>query len=191
MFDRRTNSFETFDAHLFQAVFAGDVELEIQVNPEFGVEDAESESRFYAESIGKIPAFLFRDLETVWIHAGVELYGGGNNNLLIHTGQTPEYLRDGVLEEVFIHEGAHTSMDAYHSLDPDWLAAQNADGMALSTYALEHPSREDIAETLAPYLAYRFRAERLGVMLINQIERTIPNRVLYLDCLELDMKPLE
>jgi len=191
MFDRRTNDWETLQAHLFDARFAGDVTVEVQVNPEFNQEEAETESRFYAEYIGKLPAFLFRDIQTVWIHQGVELYGGGNQNLLIHTGQTPEYLRDEVLEEVFIHEAAHTSMDAYYAADPSWLAAQQGDGMAISSYALEFPDREDVAETLGPYLAYRHRPERLNELQISQLEETIPNRILFFDCLELQMDPLQ
>ena len=191
MFDRRTASWITENAHLFPADFGGGVEVEIQVNPEFSREEAEVEARFYAKSIGKIPAFLFRDIQTVWIHRGVELYGGGNNNLLIHTGQTPEYVRDGVLEEVFIHEAAHTSMDAYHAAATEWLAAQAADGIAISDYAQEHPNREDIAETLGPYLAYRHRRDRLNNRQIKMVKNNIPNRVLFFECLELGMDLLE
>lgn len=191
MFDRRTASWETLNAHLFETQFAGDITVEVQVNPEFSAEEAEAEALFYAEVIGRMPAFLFRDVQTVWIHRGVEPYGGGNYNLLIHTGQTAEYLRDEVLEEVFIHEAAHTSMDAYHAAEPMWLAAQEADGVAISTYAMEHPNREDIAETLGPYLAYRHRSDRLKKKNLKTLESTIPNRLLYFDCLDLEMDILK
>lgn len=190
MYDRRTESFETFNAHLFDATFGADTVVEIQVNPEFSAEEAEAEAQFYAPYIGKLPGFLFADLETVWIHKGLFPFGGGNNNLLIHTEQGQSYLRDGVLEEVFIHEGAHTSMDAYHGNAPAWVAAQEADGLAISTYAQDNPQREDIAESLGPYLGYRFRAERLSLEQMNMVETTIPNRVLYFDCLEIDIAPL-
>lgn len=191
MYDRRTASFETFNAHLFDATFGTDTVVEIQVNPEFSAEEAETESRFYADYIGKMPGFLFADLETVWIHRGLEGFGGGNNNLLIHTEQGQEYLRDGVLEEVFIHEGVHTSMDAYHALAPAWEAAQRADGQFISTYAADYPQREDVAESLGPYLAYRFRPERMTQELLDMVESTIPNRTLYFDCLDLSLAPLE
>ena len=190
MYDRRTESFENFNAHLFDATFGSNTTIEIQVNPEFTAEEADVEARFYAPYIGKMPGFLFADLDTVWIHRGLYGFGGGNNNLLIHTEQGEAYLRDGVLEEVFIHEGAHTSLDAYHANAPAWIAAQQADGQAISTYARDYPQREDIAESLGPYLAYRFRAERLSLDLINTVESTIPNRVLYFDCLELTLDPL-
>ena len=190
MYDRRTESFETFNAHLFDALFGTDTNVEIQVNPEFSAEEAETEARFYAGYIGKMPGFLFADLETVWIHKGAYGFGGGNNNLLIHTDQGQLYLQDGVLEEVFIHEGVHTSMDAYHANAPDWLAAQSADGQAISDYARDYPQREDVAESLGPYLGYRFRTERLSLDLINMVETTIPNRVLYFDCLDISLAPL-
>ena len=190
MYDRRTESFESFNAHLFDATFGADTLVEIQVNPEFSAEEAETEARFYAPYIGKMPGFLFADLETVWIHRGRFGFGGGNNNLLIHTEQGQDYLRDGVLEEVFIHEGAHTSLDAYHANASAWIAAQDADGQAISTYARDYPQREDIAESLGPYLAYRYRAERLSLELINVVETTIPNRVLYFDCMDFSIEPL-
>ena len=49
---------------------------------------------------------------------------------------------------------------------------------------------EAIAESLGPYLAYRFRADRLSLELINRVETTIPNRVLYFDCMDFSIEPL-
>ena len=69
----------------------------------------------YGEEIGRLPTALRKDVETVWIHKGVELFGGGNNNLLIHTGQAVDYIYEGILEEVLVHEAAHTSLDTYHA----------------------------------------------------------------------------
>ena len=191
MYDRRTASFETFNAHLFDATFGTDTVVEIQVNPEFSADEAEAESLFYAGYIGKMPGFLFADLDTVWIHRGLEGFGGGNNNLLIHTEQGQEYLSDGVLEEVFIHEGAHTSLDAYHGATLEWEAAQVADGQFISNYAADYPQREDVAESLGPYLAYRYRPERISTDLLEQVASIIPNRTLYFDCLNLSLDPLQ
>jgi hypothetical protein len=49
--------------------------------------------------IGRLPTVLRSQLRTVWIHQGVEPFGGGNNNLLIHTGQADLYYASGILEE--------------------------------------------------------------------------------------------
>ena len=191
MFDRRTASFNEENAHLFDARFGTDTVVEVQVNPEFSREDAEREARFYAEAIGRMPAFLFRDLDTVWIHRGREAFGGGNRNLLIHTEQGQDYVRDGLLEETFLHEGAHTSLDDLHARDPRWLQAQEADGTFLSTYARDNPFREDVAETLGPYLAARFFRDRVPAELVAAVEATVPSRIRYLDCLGLSPAPVD
>jgi hypothetical protein len=136
MFDRRTNSWSTTNAYLFRATFTDGFIVEIQVNPEFGtVAGAQIEAAKYGPPIGRLPKALRVDLETVTIHKGVNPFGGGNNNLLIHTGQADLYIGDGILEETLVHEAAHTSLDAAHQASTGWLAAQQSDPEFISTYA--------------------------------------------------------
>lgn len=184
MFDRRTNSFTRVEARLYDAEFGATSKriVEIQVNPEFDEPTARQYAEAYAEVIGRLPAFLFRDLKTVWIHDGNQLFGGGNNNLLIHTKQGENYIADGVLEEVFLHEGAHTSLDAYHASDATWLEAQRQDGQFISDYARDNPLREDVSETIGPFLAITYRADRLDPAKIEAVREAIPNRITYLLC---------
>jgi hypothetical protein len=122
---------------------------------------------------------------------GTRPFGGGNRNLLIHVGQGDLYLAEGILEETFVHEAAHTSLDAYHASAPGWLAAQAADPTFISTYARDFPDREDIAESFVPYLAVRYRADRIPASLRVIIEETMPNRIAYFDGLGLDMHPID
>ena len=190
MFDRRTEAFGTVDAYLFIAQFGAAKTVEIQVNPEFSQAQAEAEARTYATAVGRLPAWAFRDLDTMWIHAGAFRFGGGNRNLLIHTAQGEEYAAGGYLEEVFLHEGTHTSIDSDHVAAAGWLAAQQADGAFISAYARDNPTTEDVAETMVPYLAQRFRAERLPAATVAAIQATIPNRLHYLDDLGVTMEPL-
>ncbi len=190
MFDRRTGAFGTVNAYLFAARFGVSKTVEIQVNPEFSQAQAEAEARTYATVVGRLPAFVFRDLDTMWIHAGRFPFGGGNRNLLIHTAQGQEYTAGGFLEEIFVHEGTHTSIDGDHAAAAGWLAAQTADGAFVSTYARDNPTREDVAETMVPYLAQRFRADRLPPATVAAIRAAIPNRLRYLDCLGVTMDPL-
>ena len=185
MFDRRTNSFNLVNAHLFDATFGASTRVEVQVNPEISRTDAEIEAARYATVIGRMPAFLFRDLDTVWIHRGLNPFGGGNRNLLIHTEQGAQYIADGFLEEVFLHEAAHTSLDAHHASAADWVAAQAADRGAISDYARDNPMREDVAESLGPYLAQRFWIDRMAAADIAKIRGAIPARIAYFDCLQL------
>lgn len=191
MFDRRVNGWITVDAHLFDATFDDGLSTEVQVNPEFDQATALAMAERYTEAIGRIPTALRVDMETVWIHRGVEPFGGGNNNILIHVGQGELYEADGILEETLMHEGAHTSLDAAHAAASGWLAAQGADPTFISDYARDHPTREDIAESFVPWVAVRHRSDRISAGLRATIEEAIPNRIAYFDGLGLDMHPIE
>ena len=190
MFDRRAG-WITVEAFLFSANFEDRLGAEIQVNPEFGTsEAARSEAEKYGEAIGRLPHALRIDVETVWIHKGTEPFGGGNRNILIHTGQAARYDSDGILEETLVHEAAHTSLDAAHASASGWLAAQTADDEFISTYARDFPDREDIAESFLLYLAVTFRRDRISESLTASILETIPNRIEYFGSLSFDMYPI-
>ena len=192
MFDRRVSDWITVDAYLFDATFDDGLAIEFQVNPEFGsVAAAQLEADTYAEVIGRLPTVLRADVETVWIHRGFQLFGGGNNNLLIHVGEGELYRLDGVLEETLAHHAVHTSLDAAYANASGWLAAQAADARFISENALDFPQREDIAESFVPYLAVRYRSDRISTVLAAIISQTIPNRIAYFDGLGLDMHPLQ
>ncbi len=191
MFDRRVSGWITVDAFLFDASYDDGLSIEVQVNPEFGdIPAALVQAEKYAEVIGRLPNALRDDVETVWIHKGVEPFGGGNNNLIIHIGQADLYVADGILEETFVHEAAHTSLDAQHARSLGWLAAQASDPTHISTYARDFPFREDVAETFVPYLAVRYRSDRISESLANTIRAAIPNRIAYFDAQSFDMYPI-
>jgi hypothetical protein len=191
MFDRRVDSFIVLDAFLFNVKFSDGLSAEIQVNPEFGsIPAAMAEANKYGIVIGRLPTVLRSKVKTVWIHQGVQPFGGGNNNLLIHTGQADIYSASGILEETFIHEAAHTSLDADHATAAGWLAAQRDDPSFISTYARDNPIREDIAESFLPYLALRYRSDRIPASLASTIIRTIPNRIAYFYRQNFNMFPI-
>ncbi len=182
MFDRRTDGWENLNAFLFNASFSDGADIEVQVNPEFSdVDSARAEALKYATVIGRLPNYLRADVQTVWIHKGTNPFGGGNNNLLIHTGQAESYVSSGILEETLVHEASHTSLDGTHSNASGWLAAQNADGEFISTYARDNPTREDVAESFLLYYAYRYKPDRITQSLADVISSTIPNRIAYFD----------
>jgi hypothetical protein len=190
MFDRRVDAFITLDAYLFNATFDDGLDTEIQVNPEFGSTAALAEAQKYAEVIGRLPTALRNDVQFVWIHKGVQPFGGGNNSLLIHTDQADLYAADGILEETFVHEAAHTSLDATHASAPAWLDAQSADGVFISSYARDFPIREDIAESFLLYMAIRYRSGRITTVLKDMILLTMPNRIAYFDSQSIDVYPI-
>ena len=191
MYDRRVNGWITVNAYLFNATFDDGLTSEIQVNPEFGSSDtAFSEAEKYGIEIGRLPTALRNDVETVWIHQGTQPFGGGNNNILIHIGQASIYINDGILEETLVHEAAHTSLDSDHASSSGWLTAQTMDGEFISTYAQDYPDREDIAESFLPYLAIRYRSDRIDQSTFETITQTIPNRIQYFDDQSFNMYPI-
>ncbi len=190
MFDRRVNDWTVVNAYLFSAQFDDGLTTEIQVNPEFGsTSAAASEAARYGRAIGQLPTILRTGVETVWIHQGDYPFGGGNNNILIHVGLASDW-RKQFLEEALVHEGAHTSLDARHATTSDWIAAQEADGNSISTYARDYPGREDIAESFLSYLAVRYRAARISRSYERVVLETIPNRIAYFDAQFGDMYPI-
>jgi hypothetical protein len=190
MFDRRDNAFGQRNAWLFDVEYRGGAVVEFQVNPEFTQPQAAAEVAFYAPVIGRLPRALRTLLQTSWIHRGDEYFGGGNNNLLIHTGAIAQgYIQDGILEETLVHEAVHTSLDAAHAQSPGWLAAQAQDAEFISTYARDNPTREDLAESVVPWLATRCASGRLTSDLASTTMATIPARLAYLDALSLDLSP--
>ena len=182
VFDRRVNQFITIDAYLFGITYGDGLALEAQVNPEFGSEEnARIEAEKYGRLLGQLPYVLRTQVLSLWIHKGVELFGGGNRSVLVHTGQTEFYERDGILEETLFHEASHSSLDGLHAASAGWLAAQQADNGFISTYARDNPTREDIAESFLLYFAVSYRPERISQTDHNKIVGAMPNRIRYFD----------
>ena len=141
MYDRRSGWEYDNDAWCFDTQFSDENKVvEIQVNREFSEAEALTYAEFYGEAIGRVPKMLRKDLDTVWIHAGNNAFGGGNRNFLIHTEQGEWYIRNGILDETFIHEGAHTSLDSYVYGTDAWEAAVELDMYRyVSDYARDNP----------------------------------------------------
>jgi hypothetical protein len=144
----------------------------------------------YARMLGQLPTALRRRVAYLVIHRGRMPFAGGPDFVLIHTDQADDYERDGILEETLVHEAAHTSLDPFHARAPGWLAAQEADGEFISRYAKDFPYREDVAESVLPYIAVRYRLDSISERTAELILTTIPNRIAYLDQQALDMYPL-
>lgn len=192
MFDRRVNNWVTVNAYLFDVIWDDGLTSIAQINPEFGsVANATIEAEKYAFLIGQLPKILREDINEIWVHQGVEPFGGGNNSILIHTGQTINYENSRILEETLVHEASHTSLDATHSASTGWLNAQNADNEFISTYAQDNPAREDIAESFLPWLMVRYRQNDISTIDFNNITQTIPNRLSYFDLQNFDLYPFQ
>jgi len=191
VFDRRVNDWVTINAFLFDVVWNDGLSSEAIVNPEFdNVDSATVEAEKYAFLIGQLPNILRKDIHEIWIHKGIEPFGGGNNSILIHTGQSSIYENDGIIEETLVHEASHTSLDIPHATSTGWINAQNADGNYISTYAQDNPTSEDLAESFLTWLATRYRSSRISSANYETITQTIPNRLAYFDDQNFNMYPI-
>lgn len=191
VYDRRIPGWTSINAYLFDIVWDDGLTCEAQINPEFGsVAAATLEAEKYALVVGRLPTCLREDVDALWIHLGVEPFGGGNNSILIHTGQSASYESQGILEETLVHEASHTSLDAGHASSPGWLAAQSADPHFISTYAAANPTTEDVAESFLTWLAIRQCSIRISQQDQDSISLTIPNRISYFDSQNFSMYPL-
>ncbi len=203
IWDYRVLDWIKVNTYLFEARIHGR-RIEFQVNPEFGsVDAARAEVDTYALALGRLPAVLLSRAEKVHVNAGdpghpdaakrgrvTKVFGGNyfDRSFTIHTGYGQRILRDGFLEEALFHEGAHVSLQN-HQDAPGWRAAQEADGEYISDYARDFPDREDMAESLLPYFAIRYRPDRLSADHRAAIEDAISNRLEYFDGLALDWSP--
>ena len=186
VWDYRPETWITINAYLFNVRYAGQV-VEFRVNPEFGSrEAAQAEVEAYAHALGQMPAVLMPGIRHVDINAGEGLWGGNSDigSIHIHT-----VWNSGIIEERFVHEATHVSLDPAHRDSLGWRAAQAADGVFISEYARDNPDREDVAESFTVWLAVRYQPERLTSAERAVILRTIPNRLIYFDEQGFDMSP--
>ena len=191
--DRPAESWITVNAYLFDVAYAG-FQLEYQVHPEFRTEEAaRMEVDKYAPVLGRLPLVLLsgaREVEISVAAGAPALQGNASLGLFhIYTDNAESLIRDGFLEEVFLHEAGHVSLDAAHGKSAGWRAAQEADGVFISDYARDFPDGEDIAESILPYFAVRYRPERLTEADRSAILAAIPNRLVYFDAQRFEMSP--
>lgn len=194
IYDYRQGGRITTRVFVFVATFSDGFSLRIYVNGEFASrENAESSARMYAADIGRIPGFLRRDVETVYVNKGSDFLRGWTSKILIYTGDA-EWLREnGWLEEALLHEAAHASLDTRHK---GWADARQQDALYISSYACEYDVAndekaagiEDIAESFAAYYIVKHGSDRVGADVVPTIRKTIPHRIEYFESLDSDGK---
>ena len=182
-----------FNAFIFKAEFEKSKHALIRVNSEFKtIEKAKNQAFKYAKMAGQLPVFLRTGLKTITIHKGDRAWGGGNNDILIHTGDRDA--KGKCVEEIMIHEGGHTSLDgAWGGLIKwnQWKKMIEADNKYISKYARDFPKREDLAETINWWIAIRCKSDRISKSNYKKINKGIPNRLKYLDEQNFNTYPLK
>jgi len=191
-FDRRINKRKPTKVFRFNATFENARKIKIHVNREFKSENkAEKQALKYGKMVGQLPNFLRKNIKTVTIHKGNKPWGGGYNDILIHTGDTGAKGKCG--EEVMMHESGHTSLDwAFGGSikSTKWKKAAKADNIFISKYAQQFPGREDVAETINWWIAVRCKPDTISKLNYKKILEGIPNRLKYLDEQNYDTYPL-
>ncbi|GAB5553498.1 MAG: hypothetical protein Sapg2KO_30890 [Saprospiraceae bacterium] len=190
VYDRRDDSWSEINARIFEATFEGGKTIDMQVNPEIAAAAARTYAEQYARYVGQVPRFLLKDVETVTIHDGLANFGGGNGGIDVYLEQGEVYLSVNVMEEIMFHEAAHVTIQ-YLQDDDSYLSARRKDPTYLSTYARDNLNREDVAESIAPYLVYRYYPERLHEDMKYIFSKIIPNRIAFFDQQDYDIYPLK
>lgn len=185
-FDRRVDDWVNAPSWVYQATYScGRPTVAVIVNQEFSREQADREAERFARVLGQLPSGVRTNVDELWVHRGFELAGGGNRSILIHTDYADNE-RD-FLEEIFLHEAAHTSLDPDFGgavSPPLWAKAQEHDQTFISAYAEDFPASEDIAESYGAYYVWALHREQ-GVFAkeAELIGQAIPGRLSYFDSL--------
>ena len=205
-------------AHVFDAEYR-DRHVEFQIPVSVGSSDeARDLVDVYAPIFGRLPWALRQHVRGIELHrdqlgrrCNAALYRYVDNptypssgEVRCNTTNTDREVQRGFMEEIFLHEGAHVSLDPDHAGSAGWLQAQESDPTFISTYARDNPGcpglrgcgSEDLAETFSAWFAVRYRPDRITTYAGGRdphqeqaILDAVPARLAYLDRQHFDMRP--
>ena len=182
-----------YDAFVFRGVYEKSHNIEIRVHVNFKTK-ARGYAMKYAKMAGQIPNFLRRYMRVITIFEDPKAGGwyARANEIIVMA----QHFQNTCAEEVLMHEAAHNTLDYWKSSGQirksKWKKAAKADEFYISNYAKEYPNREDIAETIVPWIAVRCKSERIKKADYKKITEGIPNRLKVLDESYLnDMRPMK
>jgi len=192
-YDRRANGWVTEDSYVFRGTYRASRPIDFIVDPEFiSQEAAGAQANRFAQVVGQLPRGCRTQIDAVWLHRGDESFGGGNRSLLIHTDYANQNW--AYVEELLVHECAHTSLDPGWSgsvKESVWAKAMAQDPGFISKYAADFPMTEDVAESFLPYAMWKMGgASGVGSEQLATMERTISHRFEAFDSTAIDLRPL-
>ena len=191
MYDGRTGAGVTVDAWLFDAGYDDGLQVEVQVNPEFGDSLAAVLAAKYSEAFGRLPNVIRDGVEMLWIHDGVADIGSDDDAIWLHVGQVDQYEADGFLEESLVPAAVRATIQSAHGASAGWLEAQAIDNRFISQIAEDNPDTEDVAQSFLPYFTVVHRSSRVTHFLAATIVNAIPARLNYFADQAFDMHPLD
>lgn len=183
----------TANALVFEATYLCSADtVEVLVSPEFTEEQALEQAARFARIMGQMPIASRAGVREIHVNAGNEVAAGGNNMVMFHTDYA-----DAIgtwIEEVFLHEAAHTSLDyVFGGLVDEglWSEAASQDGQFVSQYATDYPDREDIAESHVAFIIRELSRDNERLLdSAAKVEALIPARLAYFESLGADFGPL-
>ena len=192
IWDKRVDDEPTVKAYVYTAGFADGLTTQVNVNPEFGSEEAaRAEAETMMEALGRIPTRMREGVGRFGIHDGMPTFSAGprgvsagpqgeRGRIIAYAGRGRQRAAEDGLEETMFHEAVHATLDAEWAVSPEWRAAQEADGRFLTAYGEANPEDEDLADT-APFAhALARHPERIPPVDAADIRAAIPNRLALL-----------
>ena len=182
MWDKRLDNEFDLNVFLFHAYFTDSPPIDIIVNPEFEtVESAEAEARRYTTGLGQLPLIFRQGIRQFGIHGGKPTYSAGPGKVFVYADRTTRRIQQNHLEESLLHESVHASLDATYARSPEWQAAQAQDGAFAIRYGMDHPQREDLAETALFAYGFLRYPDRIPPVDSQDIRQAIPARLALLE----------
>lgn len=174
------------EAYSYRMSFRNGIEVMVSISTELPRAEVPKYLDQWGFLFGQAPPALLSRLGEFQIvpqsetERGLKGNGSTNPNHVVLYADDPEAslaeaLVRGWVQEGITHEMGHALFP--RERDDDWLAAQEADNCFISEYAEENPFREDIAESLAPFLMTTYRRSKVLAEDLTKIEECIPNRM--------------
>ncbi len=168
------------ESYHYTAIFSDTANVELLT---YGFSDEPSAREValkVAKAVGSIPASMKPGLKQINIHFG-DGRANANASLGLINLQSLSSSFINYLEELLAHEAAHISLDNRYRASSDWQYAQTIDPTFISNYAQSRSGTEDIAESVVPYLAYRYRPQRISKADYASILKAMPARIAFFD----------
>jgi hypothetical protein len=175
--DKRSDHLFADSVRIFTAQFSDGVITEIWVHPD--VNEPIGYAEKVARAMGHLPTMMRDPLSHVVLLDGNETASAEDLGrfFTVYSDNVDDRLRTDDLEETIFHEAVHATLDIPLAGSKQWKDAQVADANAITRYAAENLSGEDLAETALFAYAHIVTPGRLPASVVQNIETRVPNRL--------------
>ena len=179
--DKRHDALFADNVSIYRVAFSDGVHTEIWAHPDLG-ETAGAYIEKVARAMGHLPTILREPLSHVVLLEGDETAFAEDRGrfFTIYSRNIDDRISTNDLEETLFHESVHASLDIPFAASDLWRDAQRADADAITVYAAQNPTREDLAESALFAYAYLATPGRLPLRVTTQIEQRMPHRLAVL-----------